>query len=442
MKAPASTPGRFRPFAILAALSGFLVIAATTTGCLQSTEPEADGSLDGIGEFDGQIDPASNTVLLKQLEATSVEGVPVRIELVGRFVRTTTNPGDLALAVAVRNADQMPLYAPAEIVLSAFQPPSVVPAPGTTDWTTCPGDSIATIMPFPVTDYCLYGYSYSELLGDDNVLSPGELSGERLMVFLDPDGVSFAFKVQARFGLSASRPRIEGLFFSDNNRNGRYDEGEPPFGGGWVHVTGPGTSGRVVSVDGNGHYVIHVRESGLYNLWAMPPPTFAPVEPSTSNPLEVVLRRGSNGEIQSFLHANFGWVNSPLLPPVRFVESTDSLELDPYSLLNIQSGAQSLAMRVGFSGCSPDHPLQLYMVGGLMESFPPQARLLLSHDDRDELCDAYFERDLNFDLWPILHLTMGPDGTMSTVIIHFEAWDGQTYTFELNPNHTTLSGQN
>lgn len=440
MNAPSSIRGRSIPFVALTAL--FTLLSLSITGCLQSTEPEVDGSVDGIGEFDGQIDPTASTVLLKQLDATSVEGVPIRIELIGRFVRPTTNPSEVAMAVAVRNADQMPLYAPAEIALSSFQPANVVPASGNPDWTTCPGDSVQSVITFPTTNECLYGYSYARLLGDDQVLSPGELSGERLIAFLDPDGVSFAFKVQARFGLNAERPRIEGLFFSDNNRNGQHDEGEPPFGGGWVHATGPGLVDRMVSVDGAGRYVIPVRESGLYSLWAMPPPTFAPVEPTTSNPLEVVLLYGSDGHLQSFLHADFGWTNSPLFPPVRFVESADSLTLDPYSLLTIQSGAQSLAMRVGFSGCSPDHPLRLYMVGGLMESFPPQAQLLLSHDDRGELCDAYFERDLNFDLWPILHLTRGPDGSMSPVIIHFEAWDGQVHTFELNPGHTTLSTQN
>lgn len=393
---------------------------------------------EAVGEFEGQIDPGSGTVLLKQLDATTGEGVPVRIELVGRFVRPPAEAGDVAMAVAIRNADQAPLYAPAEIVLSGFDPPGVAPSADNPDWTTCPGDPTVAIVPFPVTDQCLYGYDYSRLLGDDNVLAPTELSEEKLMVFSDPEGVSFAFRVQAHFGLSPSRPRIEGLFFSDNNRNGHYDEGERPFGGGWVHATGPGLSDRIVSVDSDGRYVIPVSESGLYSLWAMPPPTFAPVEPTTSNPLEVVLLRDSDGSLQSYLHADFGWTNSPLQPPVRFIDSKDSLELDQYELLNIMLGAQFLGMRVGFSGCSPDHPLQLYMVGGLMESHPPQARLLLSHDDRGELCDAYFERDLGFDLWPILRLAAGPSGTLGPVIIHFEAWDGQVYTYEVDPEHQSF----
>jgi hypothetical protein len=440
MNAPSWISGPSRTFRILALFVAALAI--TVAGCEQATEPDLDSSDDGVGEFDGQIDPGSNTVLLKQIEATTIEGVPIRIELVGRFVRPATGPDTVAMAVAVRNADQMPLYPPAEIVLSSFQPPSVAPAAGNADWTTCPGESLSTIIPIPDPSQCLYGYSFQSLLGDDNVLTPGELSGERLMVFADPGSVSFAFRVQARFGLSPSRPRIEGLFYSDNNRNGQYDEGEPPFGGGWVHATGPGLADRIVSVNSDGRYVIPVREAGLYSLWAMPPPTFAPVEPTTSNPLEVVLLRGSDGQVQSFLDANFGWTNSPLLPPVRFVDSTDSLELDQYAVAAIQLGAQSLSMRVGFSGCGPDHPFQLYMVGGLMESYPPQARLVLSHDDLGELCDAYFERDLGFDLWPILHLTMGPDGSMSSVIIHFEAWDGQTYTYEVSPYHVSLSTGN
>jgi hypothetical protein len=431
MKALSSNSGHFH--SIAGRLAIVAILATTTVGCLQSTEPDIDGARDGLGEFEGQIDPGANVILLKQVEIVTTDGIPVRIELVGRFVRPATGSGDVAMAVGVRNVDQRSLYAPAEIVLSGFQPSSVAPAWDNPDWTTCPGDSTFTIAPFPVTDQCLYGYNYSELLGADNVLTPGELSGEKLIVFMDPTGVSFAFNVQARFGLSPNRPRIAGLFYSDNNRNGRYDEGEPPFGGGWVHVAGPGLSDLVVSVNGDGRYAIPVRETGLYSLWAMPPPTFAPVETTTSNPLEVVILAGSDGNVQSFLHADFGWTNSLQLPPVYFIESTDSLSLDQYAVDAIDLHAQVLSLRVGFSGCSPDHPLNLYMVGGLMESFPPQARLILDHDDRGELCDAYFERDLAFDLWPILRLATGPNGQVSPVIIHFEAWDGQTYTYELNP---------
>jgi len=252
-------------------------------------------------------------------------------------------------------------------------------------------------------------------------------------VFMDPDGVSFAFNVEVSFGLQPDRPRIAGTFYSDLNRNGVRDRDEPPFGGGSVRVDGPGIAGRTVAVDADGRYSVSVSEPGLYNLWATPPPTFAPVELSTSNPLEVVLLPGPDGLPQSFLHADFGWVNSPLIRPVWLIDDTDSLALDPYTLIRMDLDHRILRLHIGFSGCSPDHPLQLYMVGPFMESFPVQARLLLDHDDRDELCDAWFEQRLAFDLQPIVDQYVRAYGRLDTIILNFEAADGTVHRFEILP---------
>jgi hypothetical protein len=68
------------------------------------------------------------------------------------------------------------------------------------------------------------------------------------------------------------------------------------------------------------------------------------------------------------------------------------------------------------------------MVGGIMESYPAQARLVLSHDDLGEPCDAFWTRELSFDVRPILALN---DGQM--IILRLVDWNGQTHTFELNP---------
>lgn len=214
--------------------------------------------------------------------------------------------------------------------------------------------------------------------------------------------------------------------------------------GGAVRVTGPGIDELYVPVGEDGRYVVHVREAGLYNLFGIHPPSlasFAPLVFTTPNPLEVVLVPGSDGHVRSFEHADFGVANAlePHARPVGFAEE-GSLVLDHYALLDIRLEDYILWMRVGFGGCSPDHPVQLYMVAGFMESLPVQARLLLSHDDRGELCDAWFERDLAWDLRPIMERYRQEYGEFGVVILHFDDWQGERHTFELIPPRTKDEG--
>ena len=419
----------FKHIALVLSLGLLFLVACSDT----TPDPATGGN--GTGEFEGTVDPASESFVIQTLEVPNPPGTPIRIELIGRFapIFDAAGPilaGEIYLLVKVRNADYRTLYAPGEIVLSNFVPASVAPMSGNPDWTACTdtaGDS-ASVPP----EDCIYGYDYSNLLGD-GVLEPGESSQEKLWAFWDPDVVSFSFNARARFALEPDRSRIAGLFYSDENRNGVHDPGEPPFGGGFVHITGPDFE-RDVQVDENGRYSVAVQQPGLYTLWAAPPPTFAPVEPTTNNPLVVVLVMGPDGQVESFLHADFGWTNSllPLVHPVQFAENRDQIPLDQYNLAMINLEEQILNLRAGFSGCSPDQPFQLYAVGGPQyaaggstQSPIPQVLLLLAHDDRGEECDAAFVRNLAYDLSPILE-AYGP-----VVIVNFEAWNGEIHSFEL-----------
>lgn len=402
-------------------------------GCFQSTEPPLGGTGDGLDDFTGNLDPATGSFVLKSLDVPVADGTPVRVDLIGRFLRTPVAAGQIAVGVRVRNADRRSLYAPAEIVVGNFHPPSVSIVPESADWITCLRDS-AGDSTNAIPGGCLYGFVYSDLLGDDGILSPGEVSGEKMWLFYDPENVAFSFAAHARFGMAPDRARIMGMFFGDANRNGIRDGDEGPFGGGAVYVTGPGYQDRYIQVGPDATYTVFVSEPGIYTLRAVPPPTFGlvPVEFTTPNPLEVLINPGGDGGLRSFLHADFGLANAvppPAVPPVLFAASADSLTLDGYALLRVGLDGHVLKLRVGYSGCSPDHPFQLYAVGGIFESVFPQMRLLLSHDDRGELCDAYFERDLAYDLTPILEKTGG--GAMVRLL--FEDSTGEVHTFDLNP---------
>jgi len=415
----------------LSLLLGLIPLLAA--GCFQSTQPPLGGTGDGLDAFTGSVDPASGSFVLKSLDVPVTDGTPVRVVLIGRFLRTPVAAGQIAVGVRVRNADRRNLYAPAEIVIGNFNPPAVSIVPGSADWVTCLRDS-AGDSTNAVPGGCSYGFVYSDLLGDDGILSPGEESGEKLWLFYDPESVAFSFQAHARFGMEPDRARIMGMFFGDTNRNGVRDNDEGPFGGGAVYVTGPGYQDRYIQVGPDATYTVFVAEPGIYTLRAVPPPTFGivPVEFTTPNPLEVLINPGGDGGLRSFLHADFGLANAlppPGVPPVLFAASADSLTLDGYSLLRVGLDGHVLKLRVGYSGCGPDQPFQLYAVGGIFESVFPQMRLLLSHDDRGELCDAYFERDLAYDLTPILEKTGG--GAMVRLL--FEDSTGEVHTFDLNP---------
>lgn len=68
-----------------------------------------------------------------------------------------------------------------------------------------------------------------------------------------------------------------------------------------------------------------------------------------------------------------------------------------------------------------------------MESNPVQVRLVLSHDARDELCDAAFGRTLRFDLRPIREAYVRAYGHDGPVVLNLVTPDGIPRSFVLAP---------
>ncbi|MFH1143651.1 MAG: hypothetical protein V1774_03820 [Candidatus Eisenbacteria bacterium] len=410
-----------RVFTRVASQAGFVLgLCSVLIGCSDSP-PSQPSAGDAAGRVDATIDPHAATFVFESLDSPVPGEAHVRIDLIGRDLRTDPETGQIFLDVAIRNMDRRSLFAPVEIVVSDFVPHSV--APVNADWTQCP-DSIAVL-----SEDCLYGYEYTPLLGDDRTLLPGETSEFRTWQFRVPGLAVFSFGAAARLSLDPEAARIGGLFFHDRNGSGRPDTDEAPLAGGWVRVEGPGIEGRRVRVGPDGRYMIPVRHAGLYTLTATPPPTFQAVHFTTPNPLQVVLAPGSDGAPQSFLDADFGvaW-DGPVIPPVRLIDApADSLPLDSYHLGRIAVDGNRLILEVGFSGCGPDHPFQLFMVGGFMESLPVQARLILSHDDLGELCDAYFTVTLMYDLRPIREAYIEAYGAPGRIILDFVDSRGETH---------------
>lgn len=155
---------------------------------------------------------------------------------------------------------------------------------------------------------------------------------------------------------------------------------------------------------------------------------------TTPNPLQVVLTSGAGGKIESSEAAHFGIANDALgpLPSARFALDASQFRQDGYHLIDAGLTDAALSLHISFSGCDPDYPLALYMVGGFMESNPVQARILPSHNSHGEICAAYFTRLVSWDLTPIRNACRRAYGQPGTVVLNLALPDGSTRQFRLS----------
>jgi len=124
----------------------------------------------------------------------------------------------------------------------------------------------------------------------------------------------------------------------------------------------------------------------------------------------------------------------PSIAPVLLTDrQPEEIPQDHYLLGGFHLEGSILSLDVGFSGCSPDHPFTLYAGRRFMESWPVQTWLLLSHDDRDEACDAAFQRTVSFDLDPIRQEYRRVYGSAGTVRLRFRDFQGALHVIDLEP---------
>jgi hypothetical protein len=122
-----------------------------------------------------------------------------------------------------------------------------------------------------------------------------------------------------------------------------------------------------------------------------------------------------------------------MIRPIEFSEKPPlEIPSDHFALLEVGLRGQVLHARVGFSGCSPDHPFRLVMSGGFQESNPVSAQIVLSHDARGEMCDAYFEEVRGFDLGPLVARYREHYGRVDPIRLVLWA-NGQTHELLLEP---------
>jgi hypothetical protein len=397
------------PFARLISILALATLAmAVLSACSQSTAPTSQDQTTAQATFEGALDPGASSFVLRSVPASQPGQAPVAVKLIGSNLVVDSTAETVSLDVAIRNASTVTLFAPALVRLSALQPSSVTALELDLD--------------------------YSALLGSDGALSPGELSASKTWHFSVPGLTSFSFAAMATFGVQPGAPVIAGAIFRDENSNGVRDAGDGPFYG-TVNVVRPdGITLTATAVD-SGTYSFPVQDVGLYTLTYQPPLLRCRCEVvvTTTNPLQVVLTPDENGAPRSFLHADFGAHVGPLGEFPQPVVLTDlppeQIHQDSYHLLAIELTGDVMTLRVGFTGCGPDHGFTLYMVGGFMESNPVQAKLLLAHDRHGEDCPAEFERTLLFDLTPLREAFEHAYGQTGPVRLRFSDFQGAEHEF-------------
>ncbi|RKZ13562.1 hypothetical protein DRQ53_08520 [bacterium] len=420
-----------------------IVLALAFAACSDSTAPLPGTPPDGSAAFDGSFDPSSTSFLLQRIDDTSPGHQPIHVELIGSNVKIDPAFEAVSVDVAMRNAGGAPLHAPATIWVNRFVPAEV----GLVN-----ADFVRDSAGPPGTDDILgtSGFDYSGQLGEDRVLSPDETSQSRTWIFHDPGLASFSFVAEADFGMEPDRPVISGMLFSDDNRNGIRDPDEGPSNSGGITVNMPDGSSVHAAPDETGFYSVRVTDPGLHRVMFT---SFLDcvncICETTPNPLEVLLVPGPDGEPHSFESADFGIYPGPCGDPpppnpVSMVELTErdpkEIDQDRYQLISAELDGELLHIRVGYSGCSPDHPFTLYAGRPFMESSPVQTWMLLAHDDRDELCKAWFEKTLLFDLGPIQDAHIEDYGEPGIVRIRFRDFEGVETVIMLGSDLVTLTG--
>jgi hypothetical protein len=406
----------------------FLLPLLLSPGCGSDTPTQPTGVDDPSGgaSFDANVDPAAGEFVLKRITVPDPALRPLAIELIGSNLRTDTAEATVTIDVAIRNASATPLYAPLNVHLTAFDPSSV---------SVLNADDV--IIPLPENPGpSIFVFDYGDWIGNDGLL-PQETSESRPWVFSDPGLAAFAFEAVAHAGLEPTGPAIGGRLFLDHNQNGRFDAGDDPFSPGYVQVNGPDGFQAGSMANNDGRYLIAVDRAGLYSV-RFESLLDAPYMPcyTTPNPLQVLLTVDENGMVSSFLDADFGLLLGPCptSPAVRLTTADpDSIPQDHYNLNSIELRGDVLVLQVGFSGCQPDHPFTLWAGRNFMESDPVQTWAVLEHDGLGEPCEAYWMRELEFDLSPLRRAYVEQYGQPGLIVLRFLDFQGVEHRFEFGP---------
>ena len=108
---------------------------------------------------------------------------------------------------------------------------------------------------------------------------------------------------------------------------------------------------------------------------------------------------------------------------IIFFDNLDKMNfpLDAANIDSISLQDHQLFLNIGYSGGCRDHIFRLYVWRNFLESNPPQAELYLSHDDREDDCEAYITEWLNFDLNELVVYARSQYGSPGSIVLKIYA---------------------
>lgn len=180
-----------------------------------------------------------------------------------------------------------------------------------------------------------------EFENDDGVWTPFEQSLPRTVHFGVESGVSIGFVVRIDIGIMPGRGSIGGVVWNDVNENGMRDPGEGGIGEVEINMyraDGPELSTRqellwhaVTARDGS--YRFDGMDAGYYEVHRMPR---SDLRPTTPEQIQVILVE-KNGQVSSFLEADFGCVfvglPQPIIEKGDFVDVWGGYQSDPQHMV-------------------------------------------------------------------------------------------------------------
>jgi hypothetical protein len=177
-------------------------------------------------------------------------------------------------------------------------------------------------------------FDFSDDLGEDGLLTPGEATAPVHARFLCPEPMAFSIGFRLSIGDVIQRGVIGGIVFEDLNQDGIYDDVERGIPGvpiGLRAMSGDST-GTVIEIvvhtDNLGRYAFRGLSSGVYKVTAL---LGAEAHFTTPNPLLVALVTLPDGTVSSFLKAHFGVVTVVPPPPPPVVWAFGPLTVGPGS---------------------------------------------------------------------------------------------------------------
>ena len=259
---------------------GVLVLAAVLAGCEDPQEP-APVSAGIPGHYDA-------TQLAFSFGVESTGGAFAALRLIGTEARFDAETGSVHVQVSLRNDSEVAVPGPRTLTVFDFTPADVEPVNAETcSRREATGNALI----------CMYVHAGT--YGDDDLLSPGEVSTPVEWILRDTSGESFAFRVRLGSQQSAA---IAGIVFEDRNGNGVRDPEDPVRIDAEVLLREDAGT-RTARTDSAGLYAFPVERAGLYQVdksaeagWNI----------TTPHPYEILIIKRADGTLSGFGRAHFG----------------------------------------------------------------------------------------------------------------------------------------